>query len=89
MQKSAQECGAMPWDAAILQQVERKREKPHALTEASACRRTMKAKRREISHIPRPTHSQERKRKKKSACSVRKDGAGRTDVKTTDGWILS
>src|SRR5690242_21210209 len=33
-------------------------------------------KRREISHIRRPTHSQERMRKKKSACSVRNDGVG-------------
>jgi hypothetical protein len=29
---------------------------------------------RKISHIRRPTHSQERMQKKKSACSVRKDG---------------
>jgi len=57
MQKSAQECGAILWDAAIFQRVERKREKPHAQTEASARRRTMKAERREISHIRRATHS--------------------------------
>jgi hypothetical protein len=47
-------------------------------------------KRREIPHIRRPTLSQERKRKKKSACSVRNDGwrRGTQPDGSGLGWFL-
>jgi hypothetical protein len=45
----------------------------------------MKARRRESSHIRRPTHSHKRMRKRKSACSVRSRNGIRDAETANDG----
>src|SRR5712692_617072 len=53
-----------------------RRGKPRPYKTVSLCAPAASTRRREIPHIRRPTLSRERKRKKKSACSVRNDGKG-------------